>query len=66
MAILDSEPFQTWITAFDRWEQAERRCEAAAKIGHQPLVEYLRMQREQAAYDYNNAIRALKDVQRLG
>lgn len=59
MAILDAGPYQAWIKAFDEHERAERRFEAASRLGNQALIAYLRAQREEAAQTLHAAIRGI-------
>ena len=60
MAILDASPFQTWMTAFDNWDRAQRRYNAAGQLGNQELVAYLRPLLDQAERAYHAAVRGLK------
>jgi hypothetical protein len=62
MAILDAGVYQDWIRAFDHWEQAERRYNAAAAFGNNALTEYLRRSLEAARQEYNAAIKAIKNA----
>jgi hypothetical protein len=59
VAILDAGPFQTWISAFDRHERAQRRYEAAGRLNNRELIDYLRGDLDQAAAELNAAIRAM-------
>lgn len=61
MAILDAGPFQDWIRAFDRHEQAQRRHDAAGRTGNKALINYLRPELDAAARDLNTATKALND-----
>lgn len=58
--IMDAGPFQNWIRAFDRHEQAKRRWDAANAIGNQGLINYLRADLDQAAQELNAAIRSMR------
>ena len=62
MAIVDVGLYQAWIRAFDNWERAQRRHDAAAALGNSALTEYLRGSLEAARQEYQVAIRAIKDA----
>jgi hypothetical protein len=64
MAILDAGPFQDWIRAFDGYERAQRRYDAAGRTGNQALVDYLRPELEAASRDLNTAIKILNSQAR--
>ena len=59
MAIIDAGPFQDWVRAFDRHDQAQPRHDAAGRIGNQALIQHLRSELDAAARELNNATRAL-------
>ena len=61
MVILDAGPYQEWIRAFDNWDRAKRRFEAAGAQGNSALTDYLRGSLETARQEYNAAIKALKN-----
>ena len=60
MAILDAEPHQAWIRAYDRYEAAQRRFDAASAQNIPDLVEYLRGELAAASAQYNAVIRELR------
>ena len=62
MAILDAGIYQAWIRAFDSWEQAQRRYDAAPAVGDRALTDYLRASLHSAAQEYQAAVRAIKDA----
>lgn len=62
MAILDAGAYQAWIAAFDNWDRAQRRFDAAGRLGNGALTDYLRGNLERASRDYNAAIKALNDA----
>lgn len=61
MPILDASLYQYWISAFDRHDRARKRYEAATATGNGALIDYLRNDLEQAAHEFNQAIRALNN-----
>ena len=62
VAMMDAGLFQGWIAAFDRYESAKRRYDAAGQIGHGALSDYLRGRVEDASRELNAATKALKDA----
>jgi len=62
MAILDAGPYQEWTRAFDRYDRAKRRSDAAGQMGIAALNDYLRADLDQSAYDLQQATRALKNL----
>lgn len=61
MAILDAAPVQDWIRAFDNWDRAQRRLNAAQPTLNQTLIEYLKADVENARLQLNAALKALND-----
>ena len=59
MAIIDADPVQDWTRAFDTWDRAQRRYDAAAAMGHKQLIAQLGVELEKARRDYNAALTAL-------
>ena len=47
--VMDAGPYQDWMKAFDNHERAQRRWEAANKLGNPALINYTRTDLEQAA-----------------
>jgi hypothetical protein len=62
VAIMDVFPIQDWISAFDTFDRAERRLNAAHATGHAALIEELQKDRERAAVALNSALKRLKDA----
>lgn len=58
--VMDAGPYQEWMKAFDRHEQAKRRWDAAHAIGDQGLITYLRAELDQTAQLLHAAIRGFK------
>ena len=56
MEIIDTGPYQAWVQAFDRYERAERRYNAAANLNHAGLMQHLAAERESARMSLNAAI----------
>ncbi len=61
MAILDAGTYQGWIKAFDNYDQAQRRLDAAGSTGNRESIGYLRGNLEKASREYNAAIKALNE-----
>jgi len=59
MAMLDASPFQEWVRAFDGYERAKRRWDAAGATGNRALIDYLRPELEGASRDLDVAIKTL-------
>jgi len=59
MALLDAGPYQDWIRAFDNWERAKSRFDAAGRTGNQALIEYLRPHVDRAQRELNAALKTL-------
>ena len=60
MAILDAGPYQEWTAAFDDWERAKRRYDAAHALQNSGLTEHLRQRLEEAQRKYHAGIKAIK------
>ncbi len=59
MAMLDASPFQEWVRAFDEYERAKRRWDAAGATGNQALIDHLRPELDEASRDLDAAIKTL-------
>jgi signal-transduction protein with cAMP-binding, CBS, and nucleotidyltransferase domain len=62
MAIVDAGIYQDWIRAFDNWERAQRRYDAAPVVGDRALMNYLHASLQSAAREYQAACRAIQDA----
>lgn len=60
MPMIDVGLFQNWIQAFDNHERAQRRYDAAAKLGDRALIDYLRPELDAASGRLNAAIKELR------
>jgi hypothetical protein len=62
MAIHDAGMYEDWIRAFDKFERAQRRYDAAPVVGDRGLVDYLRASFQSAAQEYQAACRVIQDA----
>jgi len=56
---MDVGPIQDWIRAFDAYDRAERRYEAAALTGNKELIAYVASDLESARRALNTTLRTL-------
>lgn len=60
--IMDVGLQQNWVSAFDNWERAQKRFDAAGQIGNAALINYLRDHVDTAARAYNAATKAINNA----